>query len=67
MELENFMLSKVSKAQRVKDHVFPHMWKPDLQVKCIYTYTYIVRERTCISESVQGTTGGGRGKENIRE
>jgi hypothetical protein len=30
MELENFMLSEVSQAQKVKGHVFPCMWKLDL-------------------------------------
>jgi hypothetical protein len=26
VELENFMLSEVSQAQKVNGHVFPHMW-----------------------------------------
>jgi hypothetical protein len=31
MELENFMLSKVSQAQKSqRSQVFPHMWKLDL-------------------------------------
>jgi hypothetical protein len=30
MELENVMLSKVSETQKVKGHVFPHIWKLDL-------------------------------------
>jgi hypothetical protein len=29
-ELENIFLSKVNQAQKVKGHVFPHMWKLDL-------------------------------------
>jgi hypothetical protein len=30
MELENFMISKVSQAPKVVVHVFLHMWKLDL-------------------------------------
>jgi hypothetical protein len=30
MELENIILSKVSQAQKTKNHVIPHMWTLDL-------------------------------------
>jgi hypothetical protein len=36
VELENFMLSKVSQAQTNQRSHFPHMWKLDLLVKFTY-------------------------------
>jgi hypothetical protein len=35
MELEDIMLSKVSKVQTQRSHVFSHMWKIDPKDKCI--------------------------------
>jgi hypothetical protein len=55
MKLEDFMLSKVSQTQKVKGHMFSLICGS-------YRYAHIYSERE-VSES-EGTTGGGRGKEN---
>jgi hypothetical protein len=77
MELKNFMLSKVSQAQKVKGFIFfliCERYKLKVYVNTcmiIYIYTYIIiyimREQDCISGLSEGTMGGGRGKENVRE
>jgi hypothetical protein len=39
MELENFMLNKISQVQKNKGHMFfPNMWKLDLKDKCVNKY-----------------------------
>jgi hypothetical protein len=65
-----------SKSQR--SHVFPHMWKLDLYIKCIsrciydhtydtYTHIYSERDNKIVLVSLsEGTTGQER-KENVRE
>jgi tmRNA-binding protein len=42
MELENFMLSKVSQAQKIKGRVFPHMCKLETLQVNVYTDTYTI-------------------------
>jgi hypothetical protein len=59
MELENFILSKVIKAQKVKKlHVFPHMLIIHLkQMQQYYGTQVTLKERPC-------TVGVGQGKES---
>jgi hypothetical protein len=40
MELENIILSKVSQAQKTKNHVLPHIWTLDLgqMQQCVWTW-----------------------------
>jgi hypothetical protein len=50
IKLENFMLSEVSQAQKVKGYVSFHMWKLDLKLN-VYTETqmiiYIINTQFC--------------------